>query len=74
MPLKLEIAFCVHGVIALNCDSLVLAAPPPVTMRSCSAPMSFTPRKHHKPSVTTLADGASDLAAKAATSSVVNGC
>ncbi len=35
--------------------------------------MSFTAPKHHSPSLTTVAEVANDLAAKAATPSVVNG-
>src|SRR5882724_9724316 len=60
--------------MALNCGSLVLAFPPPVTVDSWSAPMIVTARKHHSPSATTWADVASDFAAQIAIASVVNGC
>src|SRR5574337_1714035 len=58
----------------LNCGSAMLALPPPVTMRSCSAPTKVAAPKHHSPSLTTLADGAIWLAANAAIASLVGGC
>ena len=59
--------------MALNCGSLVLALPLPVTMGAWCAPMILTPRKHHSPSDTTTAEVANDLAAQIATASV-KGC
>jgi hypothetical protein len=74
VPLSAVFRFPSTVLIALNWGNFTLSGPPPVTMRSCSAPMILTAPKHHNPSEITWAVGASELAANSATASVVNGC
>ena len=58
--------------MAVNCSIFALAGPPPVTVRSCTAPASVTAVKHHNPSDTTRAEAANDVLAQAAIAFLVS--